>query len=61
MSWGLMKKTSLPAFQSAIFIFDRGVSKHEVDRKLSNQGTGFVTRHSPVPMTGAILPVARQF
>ena len=32
---------------SAIFTFDRGVSKREVYRKLSNQGTGFVTRLNP--------------
>jgi len=33
--------------KSAIFTFDRGVSKREVYRKLSNQGTGFVTRLNP--------------
>jgi hypothetical protein len=33
--------------QNAIFTFDRGVSKREVYRKLSNQGTGFVTRLNP--------------
>lgn len=33
--------------QGAIFTFDRGVSKREVYRKLSNQGTGFITRLNP--------------
>ncbi|WP_321996901.1 IS4 family transposase [Draconibacterium orientale] len=33
--------------QNAIFTFDRGVNKREVYRKLSNQGTGFVTRLNP--------------
>lgn len=33
--------------KSAIFTFDRGVSKRETYRKLSNQGTGFVTRLNP--------------
>lgn len=33
--------------KSAIFTFDRGVSKREVYRKLSNQGTGFITRLNP--------------
>jgi hypothetical protein len=33
--------------QYAIFTFDRGVSKREVYRKLSNQGTGFITRLNP--------------
>ena len=33
--------------KGAIFTFDRGVSKREVYRKLSNQGTGFVTRINP--------------
>jgi len=33
--------------QYAIFTFDRGVSKREVYRKLSNHGTGFITRLNP--------------
>jgi hypothetical protein len=33
--------------KGAIFTFDRGESKREVYRKLSNQGTGFVTRLNP--------------
>lgn len=33
--------------KTAIFTFDRGVSKRETYRKLSNQNTGFVTRLNP--------------
>lgn len=33
--------------KSAIFAFDRGVSKREVYRKLSNDGTRFITRLNP--------------
>lgn len=33
--------------KSAIFTFDRGVSKRQTYRKLSNQNTGFVTRLNP--------------
>jgi hypothetical protein len=33
--------------KSAIFTFDRGVSKREVFRELSKQGTGFITRLNP--------------
>lgn len=33
--------------KSAIFTFDRGVSKREVYRKLSNDGTRFITRLNP--------------
>lgn len=33
--------------ESAIFTFDRGVNKREIYRKLSNQGTGFITRLNP--------------
>jgi hypothetical protein len=33
--------------KNAIFTFDRGVNKREVFRKLSNQGTCFITRLNP--------------